>query len=101
MDMKITRVEDRDVGGTWAFGNIANYEFCALVFPAHAISHFFELKRSKISKLWIKQKGGNVVFNFDRGMDIEAKNQEVKSVVTLLCKNLAKSVFPKLKHREV
>ena len=91
-DLKFTKIERRDVGGTWVCGEVDGHNFQALVFPEHADSEEYELAGSKISKLWI-QHNGREVFNWDRGMDVEAKTPEAQNVVEFLCAGLSEHVY--------
>jgi hypothetical protein len=94
-DVKITKTSgERQVGGVWVIGKIDNrYRFDALVFAEHAESEDYELHQSKISKLWIKDlTTGKTVFNFDRGLDVAAANDEITAMVDFLCAGLADTI---------
>jgi hypothetical protein len=94
-DVRITKASGkRQMGGVAVAGKIDDrYRFEALVFPEHAESESFELNRSKISKLWIRDTiERKTVFNFDRGMDVAAANEEVAAMVEFLCAGLAEAI---------
>ncbi len=91
-DLEITKNETRDSApGNWNTGTIdGRYRFCALVFADHAESEEYELHRSRISKLWIRDtQAGKTVFNFDRGPDVPATDTATEAVVGFLCAGLA------------
>jgi hypothetical protein len=70
--------------GTWYFGKINDkFVFETLVFPQ---TGEFSLNGSKISVLWIKEINGKVVFNYDRGLDLDAASEEVRNAVEIICK---------------
>ncbi len=70
------------------------YRFAALVFSDHAECESYELRQSKISKLWIQRIADRKeMFNFDRGLDVPAANTEVQVVVDFLCEGLSDLVF--------
>jgi hypothetical protein len=53
-------------------------------------SEVFGLNGSRVSKLTVRKIGENRdVFNFDRGMDKDAENDEVASVVALILAKFA------------
>ena len=82
------------VGGTWVIGLVAGHRFQALVFPDHAEHPDYELGLSRISKLWVQQVAdGVVVFNFDRGLNLPARDAQTQAVVDLLTTELAQRVF--------
>jgi hypothetical protein len=91
-DLEITKTTgQRQVGGVWVTGLVnERYRFDALVFAEHAESEDFELERSRISKLWIRDKHARkTAFNFDRGLDIPATDTDTQAVVEFLCEGLA------------
>ena len=97
LDPAFTKIQRRaaSVGGTWVSGTINDeYRFEALVFADHADSEEYELADSKISKLWIQRIADKqIMFNFDRGLDVPAVNTEIQVVVDFLCVGLADSVY--------
>ena len=81
-------------GGTWVIGLVAGHRFQALVFPDHAESPDYELADSRISKLWVQRLAdGAAVFNFDRGLDLPARDAEAQAVVDFLAAELARRMF--------
>ena len=94
-NLLITKTARRASGpGTWVCGSLNGYAFNALVFPEHAENKEFELGDSKISKLWLRRESDRqVVFNFDRGLDVSAQGDDVRAVLDFLCIGLADCVF--------
>jgi hypothetical protein len=93
-DLKIATVKPRDWGGTWVIGTIAGHKFEALVFPEHAEAEGYELGDSRISKLWVQRLADKTTtFNFDRGLDMDAKDEATQAIVAFLCAGLADHVF--------
>lgn len=91
-DLKITKTAERKfAGGVWVSGTIDDrYRFDALVFAEHAESEDYELHRSRISKLWIRDTvNQKTVFNFDRGLDVPAADETTSAIVGFLCEGLA------------
>lgn len=94
--LRITTKRSRYCGGTWVSGIIADHEFEALVFPMHAESESYELQQSRISKLWIRERGCAIeAACFDRGWDKEPTTEIAKQIVDLLAAGLAEHVFGK------
>jgi hypothetical protein len=92
--LKILKRTGRLVGGVWVTGTMAGHRFDALVFPQHAEVESYELGKSKISKLWVKNTAtGETVVNFDRGWDIEPTTLAARKIVDLLCAGLADTIF--------
>jgi hypothetical protein len=94
-DFEITGTTRRHSGGgTWVSGKLHGHRFDALVFPEHAESESYELGDSRISKLMIRRMADKqIVFNFDRGMDINATEPVVKAIVDFLCAGLADHTY--------
>jgi len=95
-DLKITKIDRRakNVGGTWVSGTIDGFRFDALVFADHAESEGYELEGSRISKLWIQRLADKkTAFNWDRGLDVSATDNETQAMVDFLCEGLADLVF--------
>lgn len=89
-DLRIAKLEHRQVGGTWIGGTIAGHRFEALVFPEHAESEEYEIGRSRISKLWLQRLADKaVVFNWDRGLDLDATTDLAKAIVDFLAAGIA------------
>lgn len=98
LNLEITRVRDRDhAGGTWVSGRIEGFRFDALVFAEHADNPEYEIGQSRISKLSVQRLSDRkTVFNWDRGMDVNAADGSVEqAVVGFLCDGLAEFVFGK------
>jgi hypothetical protein len=95
--LKITKTTRRAAGaGTWAIGTIAGHDFEALVFLEHAVTPSYELDRSRISKLHLKEQAtGNEVACFDRGWDTAPATAAAQQIVDLLAAGLAETVFGK------
>jgi hypothetical protein len=94
-DLIFTRQTAREgVGGTWVIGLVAGHRFQALVFAGHAEDPSWELGDSRISKLWVQRLADRaVVFNFDRGLDVPARDATAGAVVDFLTAGLAEHVF--------
>jgi hypothetical protein len=96
LDLKITRIQRRTYsGGAWVTGTVNDsLRFDALVFAEHAECEDYELGRSRISKLWIQDRGScQTLFSFDRGLDVPAGSAEVQVVVDFLCLGLSDLVY--------
>ncbi|MCO6437299.1 MAG: hypothetical protein J5J06_09460 [Phycisphaerae bacterium] len=92
--LKITKLQQRDAGGSWVMGNIGGHRFDALVFPEHAVCPDYELDASRISKLWVQRIADRaVVVNFDRGWDVRPTTPVAEEIVDLLVAGLADTVF--------
>ncbi|MCO6438997.1 MAG: hypothetical protein J5J06_18035 [Phycisphaerae bacterium] len=92
--LKITKVQERDAGGSWVMGNIAGHRFEALVFPEHAAYPEYELDASRISKLWVQRSADRaVVANFDRGWDVRPTTPVAEEIVDLLVAGLAETIY--------
>ena len=104
MNLRITKQEGRKCadgwcGGVWVRGTIGNYLFDALVFEEHAENEEYEIGRSRISNLWVHDgKGikGRTVYNWDRGLDVEAVDEPAAVAVATICGLLAERVFGKV-----
>lgn len=89
-------------GRCWASGSVCGHGFHALVFPVHAVRSWYELGTSKISKLEIRRfSDSELVVNFDRGWDIHPGTDILQEAVEILCKRLAKEVFPRWSLRAI
>lgn len=93
-DLEITKVTRQTAGaGTWVCGRLNGYGFEALVFTEHADNPEWELEDSRISKLWVHRLADQrVVYNWDRGLDVEA-DVTTQGVVDFLAAGLADFVF--------
>ena len=81
-------------GGAWVIGSLHGYKFNALVFPEHADNAEYEIRDSKISKLWVQRMCDRAtVFNWDRGADVAAADDTVKAIVAFLCAGLAEHTY--------
>ena len=81
---------DRPCGGRWVLGTIARHKFEALIFPEHAVYESYELDRSRISKLCIRQIWDRkIVANFDRGWDLRPTTPEAEIILDALIEGLA------------
>jgi hypothetical protein len=96
-DLEITKTTRRaSGGGTWVCGRLNGHRFNALVFPEHADNSAWEIGTSRISKLFIRRLADKrTVFNWDRGMDVEATDAAVREIVGFLCAGLADYAYPK------
>jgi hypothetical protein len=93
-DLAFTLRPRESCGGTWVLGLVAGRRFQALVFPGHAEGPGHELEESRISKLWVQRLSDRtVVFNFDRGEDLPARDHATRAVVEFLAGALANRVF--------
>ncbi len=86
--IEVQRIESNG----WVIGRVGEYRFNALIFREHAADPTWELADSMISKLWIQHQG-RTVFNWDRGMDIDASSDDVQDIVVRLCSELG-SMLP-------
>lgn len=96
--LAITKIDRQGCsgGGSWVSGRIAGHRFEALVFPEHAERESYELNRSRISKLWLKDMtSGQTVANFERGWDVRPTTDNARQIVDLLAAGLAETVFGK------
>jgi hypothetical protein len=94
-DLEITKTTRRaSGGGTWVSGRLAGHRFDALVFPEHAENAEWELGDSRISKLWVQRLADKqMVFNWDRGMDVAATTDIAKTIVDFLAAGLADHIY--------
>ncbi len=90
-DLEVTKLEKQETGdGTWVRGRLSGHKFNALVYGSHAENEEYELGQSRLSKLWVQRLADNVtVFNWDRGMDVEAKDEVAQAIVDFLAGGLA------------
>lgn len=96
-DLVITKTTRRAAGaGIWVIGAIADHQFHALVFPAHAECPNYELDDSRISKLWVQRiEDQATVANFDRGWDILPTTVIAQVIVDFLALGLAVHIYGK------
>jgi len=96
-DLVITKSEPRtSAGGSWVCGTILGHRFDALVFPEHAENPDYEIRDSRISKLWVQRLADKkTVYNWDRGLDIPAANTTAQAIVDFLCAGLAEHTYAK------
>ncbi|OQZ06075.1 MAG: hypothetical protein B6D36_06860 [Planctomycetes bacterium UTPLA1] len=81
-------------GGAWVSGTIGGHRFEALVFAEHAENPAYEIDDSRISKLWLQRiEDRATVYNWDRGMDIEAATPIAQKIVDLLAAGLAEFIY--------
>jgi hypothetical protein len=94
-DLTITKTTRQAAGsGTWVQGRLNGHRFDALVFPEHAENSDWELGQSQISKLWLQRLSDRkVVFNWDRGADIEATDATAQAIVDFLAAGLAEHTY--------
>jgi hypothetical protein len=94
-DLVITKTKHRiSAGGAWVCGRLNGHRFDALVFPEHADNAEWEIGDSKISKLFIQRLvDKEIVFNWDRGMDVPAEDETAQAIVDFLCAGLADHTF--------
>jgi hypothetical protein len=95
-DLTITKTTRRASGnGTWVCGRLNGHRFDALVFPEHADNADWEIGDSRISKLFVQRLvDKQTVFNWDRGLDIEATDATARAIVDFLCAGLADHTYP-------
>jgi hypothetical protein len=92
--LRITKVEQRNAGGSWVRGTIGGHRFNALIFPEHAENPEWELDDSRISKLWVQRISDRAtVYNWDRGADVQPANEMAGQIVDLLAGGLAEMVL--------
>ena len=96
-DLTIARTTRQAAGaGTWVSGRVDGYRFDALVFAEHAMNPEWEIGESRISKLWVQRRSDKAtVYNWDRGADVAATDDEVQSVVDFLTDGIANVVYPR------
>jgi hypothetical protein len=93
-DLSFRALNPRAAGGAWVIGLVAGHRFEALVFPDHADNPAWEIRDSRISKLWVQRLcDGRVVFHWDRGADVAAADAATRAVVDFLAAGLADHVF--------
>jgi hypothetical protein len=94
-DLVVTKTTRRaSGGGTWVCGRLHGHRFDALVFPEHADNPEWEIGESRISKLFIQRLADKgIVYNWDRGLDVRAKDATVRAIVDFLCAGLADHVY--------
>jgi hypothetical protein len=93
-DFAITKTTRRNSGGgTWVTGRTGGYRFEALVFAEHADCPEWELGTSRISKLWLQSADRRTVYNWDRGLDVPAADEDVAGVVDYLTEGLADHIY--------
>lgn len=97
VDLEITDATPRtSAPGTWVCGYLNGHRFNALVFPEHADNPEWEIGTSRISKLYVwRLAEKRTVFNWDRGMDIEAVDATAQAIVDFLCAGLADATYPR------
>ncbi len=89
----ITKVTRRTAApGTWVQGLVGADRFEALVFPEHADCPEWELRGSRISKLWLS-RDGHTVFQWDRGLDLGPGDRDTSRAVDLIVRHLADHVY--------
>lgn len=82
-------IKARFDGALWVTARGAGYDICALIFRDHADDPDWEIGQSGISKLSIRRLGSReIVYNWDRGLDIEPRDQEVAQLVHLIERHL-------------
>jgi hypothetical protein len=81
--------------GTWICGRLNGHRFDALVFPEHAEVPDYELRESRISKLFVQRLADRqTVANFDRGWDVRPTTDEASAIVDFLAAGLADHTYP-------
>ena len=90
-DLEITQVQKQESGdGVWVRGRLCGHRFTALVFGTHAETEEYELGQSRLSKLWVQRVSDKAtVFNWDRGLDVETKDEVAQAIVDFLAEGLA------------
>lgn len=87
--------------GAWVSGTVDGYRFSALVFAGHALDPEYEVGQSRISKLWVQRLADRrTVYNWDRGLDVSAENDDVQAVVGLLLSDVPERADTALKWRD-
>lgn len=61
------QIEKRE--GNWVIGTYKGFRFNAKVYEEASV---FGINEGCVSKLWMASDKGETVFNYDRGMDIDA-----------------------------
>jgi hypothetical protein len=95
-DLVIVQSKPRcGVPGIWVKGTLSGHRLSALVFSEHAECPEYELRDSRISKLWLQRiSDGRCVANFDRGWDVRPTTTVATSIVDFLAAKLADMVYP-------
>ena len=76
-------------------GTVREHLFKAKVYAEHATNPNWEIGDSRISKLWVmREKDSEVVFEWDRGPQIDAQTAEAKEIVSFLCSRLVDETYP-------
>lgn len=93
-DFQVSKITRQAAGaGTWVIGTLNGHRFDALVFSAHAENPEYELRDSRISKLWIQRLSDRrQVFNWDRGADVPAADEITAALVDYLAAGLAQYI---------
>lgn len=92
----IRSVCPRDSGGTWVHGELGVHQYLALVFPDHPVEPHFELDKTRISKLWIRQiTNDQTVLHFERGWAVHPVTFGATHLLFLLAHHLADVLFPR------
>jgi|GEM_PF-4805717 len=92
---EIERITPRQAPGRWVTGTIAGHSFEALVFREHAESESYELEKSRISKLQLRQiHGDQIVAEFDRGWSTEPSTPVARLITRIFTKALARLAYP-------
>lgn len=68
------KINLRHAGGNWVIGTVDGLEVQAKVFEEP--SHYGMELDGRISKLWVKIPGGQVLYSYDRGPDIDYLDTE-------------------------
>jgi hypothetical protein len=82
----------------WVTGYIERHAFEALLYPRHAIWPEIELRRSRISKLCLRElASGQIVAVFERGWGLPPTTETAREVVDYLASVLAFRVYGHLR----
>lgn len=69
---------EKELEKAWEKGVYKEYKWDAKVYDNPSK---YGIDDGRVSKLYIRDKDGNEVVNYDRGWDIKPKNKEIKEVV--------------------
>lgn len=94
-DINIRKIHRRtSCGGAWVTGTLNGHKFQALVFAEHAECASYELRDSRISKLFVQRiSDRKTVINFDRGWDVRPADTTAQAIVDFLVAGLADYIY--------
>jgi hypothetical protein len=93
-DLVITSKLPKDGTPGWTSGRIGAFSFNAKVYIEHATIPYYEIGRSRISKLELRRLDTDeIAYAWDRGLDIAAVDAAAQAAVDTVARHLARLVF--------